>query len=324
MGSRGTEQTDLANRRSRWGFALLASGLIVAGAVAVLGPSFSELVGGGIAVAALLVFGVGLTQLWLVARVIGRMAQVAVIVLVLALVCLLASPMLTASGIPAVSSAAAAAASVTMAGGFALLVVAALLLLVAWARAGAHDMLVASPRSTDAAPSSRRSRLITASVIFGALLLVVAVGIVVELVWNPLAMGPGYTLSEIYGMLPAGEGAFGIASVLTWAGIVVVVAAGQLISVVLAARRGGASVPRRHQVVIALLTGSIAVFLLFFFAFGLGNTISDTVPPMVGRSSAEGVLYGLLTPLGLIGALLVSAGPWPRNERRKLEASAAR
>ena len=58
----------------------------------------------------------GSTQLWLVARVIGRMAQVAVIVLLVALVCLLASPMLTASGIPAVSSVAAAAASVTMAG----------------------------------------------------------------------------------------------------------------------------------------------------------------------------------------------------------------
>ncbi|MEL4317766.1 hypothetical protein WJX64_01985 [Leifsonia sp. YIM 134122] len=323
MRSRGTAETDLTNKRTRWGLALLASGLIVAGAIAVLGPSFSELVGGGIAVATLLVFGVGLTQLWLAARVIGLMAQFAVIVLLVALVCLLASPMLTASGIPAVSSVAAAAASLTMAGGFALLVIAALLVLVAWARAGAHDMLVAIPRSTDAAQSSRRSRLITASVIFGSLLLVVAVGVVVELVWNPLAMGPEHTLSEIYGMLPTGEGAAGIASVLTWAGIVVVVAAGQLIWVLRAARRGAASIPRRRQVVTALLIASIAVFLLFFFAFGLGNAISDTVPPMVGRSSAEGVLYGLITPLGLIGALLVSAGPWPRSERRRLEASAA-
>jgi hypothetical protein len=131
-----------------------------------------------------------------------------------------------------------------------------------------------------------------------------------ELIWAPLAMtDDSYGLEAIYGVfsptaLAAGLVGVAIAFLLGLTAILVFTSFGW---------RGRLGT---HWVHVATL-GSMLVWLgllaMFFAGFGVGNTVSDEIPPYIGRSSSVGELLQMLafaafltTVVGAIASLVLA------------------
>ena len=131
-----------------------------------------------------------------------------------------------------------------------------------------------------------------------------------ELIWAPLAMtDDSYGLEAIYGIfsptaLAAGLVGVAIAFLLGLTAILVFTSFGW---------RGRLGT---HWVHVATL-GSMLVWLgllaMFFAGFGVGNTVSDEIPPYIGRSSSVGELLQMLafaafltTVVGAIASLVLA------------------
>ncbi|GMA28903.1 hypothetical protein [Arenivirga flava] len=129
---------------------------------------------------------------------------------------------------------------------------------------------------------SRRASVI-ALVVTGVLVIAIGLlGSLETLVWAPLAMtDDAYDLADIEGIVGAEVFAAARIVMIVWAlaGIAAVVGMAWVV-------RQGASLP------VVLLIGAALVWLgpfsLVWAGFGLGNTISDEVPPYVGSWSPVG------------------------------------
>ena len=138
----------------------------------------------------------------------------------------------------------------------------------------------------------------------------VAVGALDLLIWSPQAMAPDYTLDEIWAALPPPELAAGMAFsiiwIVFWTAATLVYLAGA-ISVL-----GRAARPSTRSLTAAgLLLVAGAVFFQFVAGFGIGMSISDTLPPYVGRGSDVQAWYAMLGQLSLVASLVLSIAPRP-------------
>ncbi len=165
--------------------------------------------------------------------------------------------------------------------------------------------------------SRSRRASVTAYVVTCALVLaVIVLGSLETMVWSPLAMtDPEYDLERIYGIVGPVTVVGSLVSLWIWAafGIALTVGAG-----VLLLQRRWTAPPLMVMATGAtlLLLGS---FARFWADFGMGNTVSDEVPPYRGLLSPVGeVLYGfgaamlpvllVLGVIALVGAVRRRAG----------------
>jgi hypothetical protein len=130
-----------------------------------------------------------------------------------------------------------------------------------------------------------------------------------ELVWAPLAMtDDAYDLESIYRVFTPTTLAIG------FAGVAIAFLLG-LTAILVFASFGWRGRLGTHWVHVATL-GSMLVWLgliaMFVAGFGVGNTVSDEIPPYVGRSSTVGGLLQLLalaaflaTVVGAISSLVM-------------------
>ncbi|MBG6054968.1 hypothetical protein IWX81_001379 [Salinibacterium sp. CAN_S4] len=136
----------------------------------------------------------------------------------------------------------------------------------------------------------------------------VALGALDLLVWSPQAMAPDYALGEIWAALPPAELAAGMAFVIIWivfwtVATLVYLAGG--ISVL-----GRAARPSTRSLTSAgLLLVAGAVFFQFFAGFGIGMSISDTLPPFRGGGSDIRAWCAMLGQLSLVASLVLSIAP---------------
>ena len=147
-----------------------------------------------------------------------------------------------------------------------------------------------------------------------ALFALVAVGTLDLLVWTPLAMAPGYSLTQIYDALSPQDRASGIVAALIWTCFWALVAVAYLVVGVVSARRPQPGT-RRTLVLIAAAIVAVAVFLQWFAGFSLGNSISDTLPPFSGARTGFSALLGLA---GQACLCLVILG-WVRQPRPAMQ-----
>lgn len=155
---------------------------------------------------------------------------------------------------------------------------------------------------------SRPRRLAVVSIAAVLLFAVIAVGAVDLLVWAPLAIAPGYELGEIYAALSEGDRVSALVSIAVWivfwSGFVAAVTVIALVAV------WKADLFRvRPVLVVVLALASIIVFFQWWAGFSLGNSISDTLPPYVGRISLVGYLYGITGQFALVAAVLIAMVP---------------
>lgn len=156
----------------------------------------------------------------------------------------------------------------------------------------------------------RRASVIVYVVTCALVLALIVVGSLDSMVWAPLAMtDPEYDLERIYGIIGPVTVIGTLISLWIWAafGIALTVGAGVLLLQ-----------PRWTAPPLAVLAVGAALLLFGSFArfwadFGMGNTVSDEVPPYRGLQSPVGeVLYGfgaamlpVLLVLGVIALVRV-------------------
>ncbi len=122
-----------------------------------------------------------------------------------------------------------------------------------------------------------------------------------ELVWAPIAMTDGaYGLETIYGVFTPSALAMGLVSIAV-AFLLGLAAITALVHLGWRGRLGS------HWVHVATL-GSMLVWLglpaMFFAGFGIGHTVSDELPPYVGRSSAAGELLQAFALVAFVATVL--------------------
>lgn len=138
----------------------------------------------------------------------------------------------------------------------------------------------------------------------------VAVGALDLLDWSPRAMAPGYTLDEIWAALPPSElaagMAFSIVWIVFWTVATLIYLAGGI------SMLGRAARPSTRSLASAgLLLVAGAVFFQFFAGFGIGMSISDTLPPFTGGGSDIRAWYAMVGQLSLVASLVLSIAPRP-------------
>lgn len=143
-----------------------------------------------------------------------------------------------------------------------------------------------------------------------ALLTLVTVGALDLLLWTPTAMAPGYTITEIYDALSPQDRIWGILMALIWIVCWAMVALAYLVVGLISARRPRADT-RRNLVLLAVAIAAVAIFLLWFAGFSLGNSISDTLPPFVGIRTGFSALLGLVGQLCLCVVIFGWVAPRP-------------
>ena len=131
-----------------------------------------------------------------------------------------------------------------------------------------------------------------------------------ELIWAPLAMtDDSYGLEAIYGVFSQTALAVGLV------GVAIAFLHG-LTAILVFTSFGWRGRLGTHWVHVATL-GSMLVWLgllaMFFAGFGVGNTVSDEIPPYIGRSSSVGELLQMLafaafltTVVGAIASLVLA------------------
>ena len=147
-------------------------------------------------------------------------------------------------------------------------------------------------------PTSLRRPWLTVGLASAALLALVALGTLNLLVWSPMAMAPGYTITEIYDALSPVDRLWGIIMALIWTVCWSVVALAYLVVGIASARRPRPDT-RRNLVLVAAAIVATAIFLLWFAGFSLGNSISDTLPPFSGARAGFSALLALIGQLCL-------------------------
>lgn len=174
---------------------------------------------------------------------------------------------------------------------------------------GAAVGLAAAWRSTPlvledrSSPLARRRPVAIAGLVSITVLLVL--GALDLLVWNPLAKVPGYELSAIYAEMIAADGfdpALAAQSVAVWGGVWLVAAAAVTVA---ALTRGGAWLtPRRLGILYLSIIGA-ALFLRLFAGFSIGMSIADTFGTSGGDVSALSQVFHLVGPISFAAALLL-------------------
>lgn len=142
---------------------------------------------------------------------------------------------------------------------------------------------------------------------FVALLAGVAFGAIELIVWSPLWMAPGFTLTEIYGALSEGDRVYGLVFIGAWIVFWTLVTLFFFIAGLVLARRD--RLATRSVVLLALAILAAMVFFQFWAGFSIGNSISDTLPPYRGGRSEFGSLYGIVGQLALIGVIIGGLAP---------------
>jgi MFS family permease len=131
----------------------------------------------------------------------------------------------------------------------------------------------------------RRHRVVAAGVGLAVVVLLVVIGAIDLLVWNPLAKVPGLDLSTIYSRMESEDGfffAYNAVLVAVWAAVWVIAAG---ITFAVGSRRPASwFTPRRIAVVMLGIVGG-AVFFRFFAGFGFGMSIADTFVTTGGDAS---------------------------------------
>ncbi|MFB8894118.1 hypothetical protein [Microbacterium plantarum] len=159
---------------------------------------------------------------------------------------------------------------------------------------------------------TRRRPVAIAGLVSITVLLVL--GVLDLLVWNPLAKVPGYELSAIYAEMVAADGfdpALAAQSVAVWGGVWLVAAVG--VTVVALTRRGAWLTPRRLGILYLSIIGA-ALFLRLFAGFSIGMSIADTFGTSGGDVSALSQVFHLIGPLSFAAALLLFG--WAPTGRR--------
>ena len=150
-----------------------------------------------------------------------------------------------------------------------------------------------------------RASVIVYVVVCVLVLAVMVLGAIETMVWSPLAMtDPQYDLGRIYAIVGPVTVVGTLISLWVWAafGIGLTTAAGLLLLQ-----------PRRPAPPLAVMAVGAALLLLGSFArfwadFGMGNNVSDEVPPYRGLQSPVGeLLYGfgaaMLPVLAVVGVV---------------------
>lgn len=190
---------------------------------------------------------------------------------------------------------------------------------------GLAVVIGSSPLSLEPRTASLAQRLPFAGAGLGGVIVVIVLGAIDTLVWNPLAKVPGLELGAIYARMAKDDGFVPWSAVLAvslwaafWGGLAVTVA-------VLASRHDAAwMTPRRvSMLLLGVLGGS--VFFRFFAGFGIGMSIADTFATNGGDVSIVSALLAHLGPLALAAAAVLF-GWAPRlapPERRRPESPGA-
>ena len=141
-------------------------------------------------------------------------------------------------------------------------------------------------------------------------LVAVLVGALDLVVWSPQAQAPGYTLDEIWAALPAAGLAYDMAFVIVWIVFWSVAALVYLAGgISLLGRAARPSTRSLTSAGVLLIAG--AVFFQFFAGFGIGMSISDTLPPFAGGGSSVRAWYAMVGQISLVASLMLSIAPRP-------------
>lgn len=152
-------------------------------------------------------------------------------------------------------------------------------------------------------PLVRRAPIAIAGLASVAVLLVL--GALDTLIWNPLAKVPGRDLDAIYTAMIGADGfdpVTAVTFVVLW-GVVWFIAA-VCVTVGALATRGAWLTPRRLGILYLAIIG-IALFLRLFSGFGIGMSIADTFATSGGEVSVVSQIFHLIGPLSLAGAFLL-------------------
>lgn len=294
-----------AARRARWGIALLSSAAVLAIGMWINGTgaqdprslhSAAEI---AVAVTATLfpyltigLVAAGLLSLWSAAAITSMLAKI--------------TAALATAGVGAV----VAAVWDGRFDGILLLVAAALFMsaaicgLVTWT--AAPTAASGAVRSPSIGRRSRWHRLAIVSMVLGVIA-AVTVGALDLLVLSPLWMAPGYALDQIYSALSEADLTSGLVMIYIWIGFWGLAALVYLAVALVTIRRPSPSTRLLVLAGIGLVT--TMVFMQFWAGFSIGNSISDTLPPMQGGRSEVGVLYGAIGQLALVAVIVGLIAP---------------
>ncbi|WP_291045514.1 hypothetical protein, partial [Herbiconiux sp.] len=157
----------------------------------------------------------------------------------------------------------------------------------------------------------RRHRAVAAGAGFAVVVVLVLVGTIDLLVWNPLAKVPGLDLATIYSRMESEDGFFFASTavmVAVWAAVWV--AAAGIVLTVASLRLSTWCTPRRIAIVMLGIVGA-AVFFRFFAGFGIGMSIADTFATTGGDGSIVSAVLPYAGQLSLAAAA-VALGWAPR------------
>lgn len=160
--------------------------------------------------------------------------------------------------------------------------------------------LALAPRS---APRHRRWPLALAGVAAAALVL--GLGAVDTLVWNPLAKVPGQSIDEIYQTMTAADGFIPRAAmtyVTVWAIFWFLLALG--VAALAVSSRGAWLTPRRLGILFLSLIGC-ALFFRSFAGFGIGMSLADTFAISGGDESALSLVFHVIGPVSIAVAAIL-------------------
>ncbi|MCS5725446.1 hypothetical protein N1028_06005 [Herbiconiux sp. CPCC 203407] len=293
-------------RLTRRGFALFAAasvilvgayltggGIVPEGAAATAGVVAALEAAGRLAVVlALALVAVGALYLARAARAVEtRTARATLVAAIVGLAAILVGALVPSA--PGWLLAAGAAALVLgLVGGIAVL--------------GGSRAILLEPRT-----APRRHRVVAAGIGVAAVVMLVVIGAIDLLVWNPLAKVPGLDLSTIYSRMEAEDGFFFASNavlVAVWAAVWVIAAG--IAFAVAALRPTSWFTPRRIAIVMLGIVGG-AVFFRFFAGFGFGMSIADTFATSGGDASIVSAVLPYVGQLALAAAA-VAVGWAPR------------
>lgn len=178
-------------------------------------------------------------------------------------------------------------------------------LVVAGIAVGLTSVWGSEPLALAPRAASLRHRAPVALAGLAVVAVVIALGAVDTLVWNPSAKVPGVELAEIYAQTAAADG-FDLGSAVTavaiWAGCGMIAA---LVVTVTALHPRGAWLTPRRLAILSLGLVAAALFLRFFAGFSIGMSIADTYATTGGDVSPVSSVFALVGPLAFATAVLL-------------------
>lgn len=149
---------------------------------------------------------------------------------------------------------------------------------------------------------SRRGAELAIAAFAVANLVVVAIGALQLLVWNPLARAPGLTLEQVYAAVEATEGRVS-AVPLAWVILSSVLSITAAAAAFVAARRG--LISTHHALSVGLVLVHATTFFMWWAGFGLAMSLADTFATSGGDGTAAGLLLALAGTGCLSAAILL-------------------